>query len=83
MPDREFARRMLQTVFTVAAVALLAAVAWQARSALMLIYVSAIAGVVHYFWRVKLDVQRPLIYAVVLALLLILRYRRSVRFAAR
>src|SRR5947207_12992865 len=21
------------------------------------------AGVVHYFWRVKLDVQRPLIYA--------------------
>ena len=48
-----------------------------------LIYLSAIAGVVHYFWRVKLDVQRPLIYAGVLALLLILRYRRSVRFAGR
>jgi methionine sulfoxide reductase heme-binding subunit len=41
-----------------------------------LIYFSASAGVVHYFWRVKLDVQRPLIYAGVLALLLILRYRR-------
>jgi sulfoxide reductase heme-binding subunit YedZ len=41
-----------------------------------LIYISAIAGVVHYFWRVKLDVQRPLIYAGVLALLLIFRYRR-------
>jgi sulfoxide reductase heme-binding subunit YedZ len=41
-----------------------------------LIYVSAIAGVVHYFWRVKLDVQRPLIYAGLLALLFILRYRR-------
>src|SRR5262245_19851503 len=48
-----------------------------------LIYVSAIAGVVHYFLRVKLDVQRPLIYAGVLAFLLILRYRRSVRFAGR
>jgi sulfoxide reductase heme-binding subunit YedZ len=38
-----------------------------------LIYVSTAAGVVHYFWRVKLDVQRPIIYGVVLAVLLILR----------
>jgi len=40
--DREFTRRMLQTVLTVAAVAMLVAALWVARSALMLIYVSAI-----------------------------------------
>jgi sulfoxide reductase heme-binding subunit YedZ len=38
-----------------------------------LVYVSASAGVVHYFWRVKLNVERPLIYASILAVLLILR----------
>jgi methionine sulfoxide reductase heme-binding subunit len=38
-----------------------------------LIYVSAIAGVVHYFWRVKLDVQRPIIYGVLLGALLLTR----------
>jgi sulfoxide reductase heme-binding subunit YedZ len=37
------------------------------------IYVSTATGVLHYFWRVKLDVQRPFIYGVVLAVLLILR----------
>jgi len=40
--DREFTRRLLQTVFTVAAVGLLLAALWVARSAVMLIYVSAI-----------------------------------------
>ena len=38
-----------------------------------LIYVSALAGVVHYFWRVKLDVLRPAIYLGVLVLLLAYR----------
>ena len=38
-----------------------------------LIYVGAAAGVLHYFWRVKLDVQRPVIYGLGLAILLILR----------
>ena len=38
-----------------------------------LIYVGAASGVLHYFWRVKLDVQRPIIYGVVLTILLILR----------
>jgi predicted PurR-regulated permease PerM len=42
--DREFTRRMVGTVFTVMAVAILVAVLWQARSALMLIYVSAIVA---------------------------------------
>jgi methionine sulfoxide reductase heme-binding subunit len=38
-----------------------------------LIYGSAAAGVLHYVWRVKLDVSRPIIYGVVLAILMILR----------
>jgi len=38
-----------------------------------LIYASAIAGVVHYIWLVKKDVRRPLIYAVILAVLLLYR----------
>jgi sulfoxide reductase heme-binding subunit YedZ len=38
-----------------------------------LIYPSAIAGVVHYYWRVKLDVTPPLIYAAVFAVLLAYR----------
>jgi methionine sulfoxide reductase heme-binding subunit len=34
------------------------------------IYLSAIAGVVHYYWLVKSDVRKPLQYAAVVALLL-------------
>ena len=40
-----------------------------------LIYVTAIAGVVHYYWLVKSDVRKPLFYAVLLTLLLALRVR--------
>jgi methionine sulfoxide reductase heme-binding subunit len=51
-----------------------------------LIYLSAIAAVVHYWWLVKADVSRPLRYAAVLALLLVVRlfvaYRRSGRATA-
>jgi predicted PurR-regulated permease PerM len=42
IPRREFTRRMLETVLTVAAVTVLCVALWVARSALMLIYVSAI-----------------------------------------
>jgi methionine sulfoxide reductase heme-binding subunit len=42
-----------------------------------LIYFSAAAGVVHYFWRVKLNVQSPMIYGVLLGTLLLARLRRS------
>lgn len=35
-----------------------------------LIYVSAVAGVVHYIWLVKADLRKPLQYAVILAVLL-------------
>jgi methionine sulfoxide reductase heme-binding subunit len=35
-----------------------------------LIYVSAIAGIVHYYWLVKSDVRLPLLYAAIVTLLL-------------
>jgi len=38
-----------------------------------LIYVTAIAGVVHYYWLVKSDVRKPLFYGSLVALLLALR----------
>jgi sulfoxide reductase heme-binding subunit YedZ len=44
-----------------------------------LVYVSAAAGVIHYLWRVKLDVQRPILYGLVLTLFLALRLRRKRR----
>jgi predicted PurR-regulated permease PerM len=42
LSDHDFTRRLLQTVLTVAGVAILIAVLWAAREALMLIYVSAL-----------------------------------------
>jgi len=56
------------------------------------IYISAIAGVVHYYWLVKSDVRKPLFYGALVAILLLWRLgswisrRRSqapVRVAAR
>jgi sulfoxide reductase heme-binding subunit YedZ len=38
-----------------------------------LIYVTAIAGVVHYYWLVKSDVRKPLFYGALVALLLAAR----------
>jgi methionine sulfoxide reductase heme-binding subunit len=35
-----------------------------------LIYVSAVAGVIHYYWLVKSDVRKPLLYAFLVAVLL-------------
>jgi len=46
-----------------------------------LVYVSAGAGVVHYWWLVKADVRRPIAYGVVVASLLIFRVWWS-RFGA-
>jgi sulfoxide reductase heme-binding subunit YedZ len=43
------------------------------------IYVSAAAGVAHYFWRVKLDAGRPLIYGGILVLLMVFRWRNATR----
>ena len=45
--------------------------AWQALH--RLIYVSAVAGVVHYWWLVKADITKPRMYAVVLGALFTVR----------
>jgi len=42
-----------------------------------LIYVTAVAGVIHYIWLVKADLRKPLQYAMVLGVLL--AYRMAVR----
>ena len=41
---------------------------WQALH--RLIYLSAIAGVIHYWWLVKADISKPAQYAFVVSLLL-------------
>ena len=38
-----------------------------------LVYVTGIAGVVHYWWLVKADIQRPMIYGAIVGLLLAVR----------
>jgi methionine sulfoxide reductase heme-binding subunit len=40
-----------------------------------LIYISGIAGVMHYYWRVKLDVRFPLAYGALLLVLLAFRVK--------
>jgi methionine sulfoxide reductase heme-binding subunit len=47
-----------------------------------LVYVIAILGVWHFYWQVKRDVREPLLYAGILALLLLYRVVRS-RVVAR
>jgi sulfoxide reductase heme-binding subunit YedZ len=37
------------------------------------IYISAVAGVVHYYWLVKSDVRKPLFYGALVAILLLWR----------
>jgi sulfoxide reductase heme-binding subunit YedZ len=44
---------------------------WQALH--RLVYITAIAGVVHYYWLVKSDVRKPLFYGTLVALLLAYR----------
>jgi methionine sulfoxide reductase heme-binding subunit len=39
-----------------------------------LVYVAAIAGVIHYIWLVKADLREPLLYAFILAFLLLIRF---------
>jgi sulfoxide reductase heme-binding subunit YedZ len=42
-----------------------------------LIYVSAVAGVLHFWWLVKLDVRRPAFYGLIVAILLGIRVLRA------
>jgi len=44
---------------------------WQALH--RLVYFSAVAGVVHYYWLVKISVRRPLFYGALVALALLIR----------
>ena len=44
-----------------------------------LIYVSAVAGVIHYYWLVKSDITLPVFYAAIFGLLL--AYRAAVKLA--
>ena len=46
-----------------------------------LIYVTAIAGVVHYYWLVKSDVHKPVRYGIIVAVLL--GYRAALRIVER
>jgi sulfoxide reductase heme-binding subunit YedZ len=51
---------------------------WQALH--RLVYVTAIAGVTHYWWLVKSDIRPPLRYAIIVGILLAARMiRASVR----
>jgi sulfoxide reductase heme-binding subunit YedZ len=54
------------------------------------IYISAICGVIHYYWLVKSAVLRPLTYAAIVAVLLLwrlgdwlIRRGRAIRTAAK
>jgi sulfoxide reductase heme-binding subunit YedZ len=44
-----------------------------------LVYGTAIAGVVHYWWLVKADIRRPMIYGAIVAVLLGFRLVRKIR----
>jgi sulfoxide reductase heme-binding subunit YedZ len=53
---------------------------WQALH--RLVFVTAVAGVIHYWWLVKIDIRPPMLYAAIVAVLLGLRVwwaARSVR----
>ena len=54
---------------------------WQALH--RLIFVTAICGVIHYYWLVKSDVRKPVAYAAIIAILLLWRvwewYRKKPR----
>ena len=45
-----------------------------------IVYIAAAGGVIHFWWLVKADVREPLVYAAVLALLLVLRLPPVVPF---
>lgn len=48
-----------------------------------LIYVSAVAGVVHYYWLVKSDIRKPVFYGAIVILLLLLRVGLRLRQRSR
>ena len=63
------------------AIKTLGAVRWQRLH--RLVYVVAIAAMLHYFWLVKSDYTEPLIYAMILAVLFIVRIVHFMRRRAK
>jgi len=47
------------------------------------IYVTAVLGVVHYYWLVKSDIRQPLLYAALVTLLLGWRIHQKMRNSRR
>jgi predicted PurR-regulated permease PerM len=80
MTDRDFTRRLLQTVATVAGTAILVAILWAAREALLLVYISAliamgfspIVGVLERVRGVPRWLAILVIYLVIVAVLVLL-----------
>ena len=60
LSDREFTRRLIQTVLTVVGVVLLMAMLWAAREALMLVYISALIAM--GFSPLVQWIERPLVH---------------------
>ena len=50
---------------------------WQALH--RLVYLSAVAGAVHYYWLVKADIRRPVAYGAAIGILLLYRLAAKVR----
>lgn len=48
-----------------------------------LVYLCALAGVIHYYWLVKSDVREPLMYGAILTLLMLYRVRMWMAKAAK
>jgi sulfoxide reductase heme-binding subunit YedZ len=46
-----------------------------------LIYLSALVGVIHYYWGVKSDIRMPVLYGLILAALLLYRASKGLRHA--
>src|SRR3954447_5912909 len=85
LTDRDFRRRMLETVLTIAGVAILIATLWAAREALMLVYISALIAmgfspIVQLIEQRHASKQRPvprwfailILYAAIVAILVLL-----------
>ena len=62
---------LLASTSTLGWIRRLGAKRWQALH--RLVYVAAIAGVLHFWWLVKADIREPMLYAVIVGVLLLFR----------
>jgi predicted PurR-regulated permease PerM len=76
--DREFTRRLLQTIVTIAVTIIIAFALWRARAALMLVYISALMAmgfspIVHFIEQARSDHRRrPPRWAAILCVYVVL-----------